>query len=81
MHFCNQKMQLDDERYHYYMSFWYYYSSTAALVQKLAKENDDAAIVLRKTEDIEHSQSLNQSNRYFAVRNTINQTYSNNVIF
>ena len=38
-------------------------SSTAALLQKLAKENDDAAIILRKTEEIEHTQSITTSNR------------------
>ena len=41
-----------------------YFRSTAALLQKLAKENDDAAIVMRKAEDIEHTQSLTNSNRY-----------------
>ena len=43
-----------------------YFSSTAALLQKLAKENDDAAIVMRKAEDIEHTQSLTNSNRYWS---------------
>ena len=41
----------------------WFFSSTAALLQKLAKENDDAAIVLRKAEEIEHTQSLTNSNR------------------
>ena len=40
-------------------------SSTAALLQKLAKENDDAAIIWRKTEEIENTHSCPTSNRCF----------------